>query len=206
MEKDSLLAISRTTSPQVLHLKVTDLRMPSRSNARGSAAKSHTKDAARTRNGQESNTSTEALLPSTNVTEVKRTAQFSLQESPEANNAPHQRSKTMTQARVEELNREGGVNKKKQKRRMKEAAKKAAEYNDPVGLWLARDLLLTFIDVLQSRFPPTTAERKPIATTLTLLNTMTQIDTSLTVPMMAMTHTTLRKGDILATMTRCRFS
>lgn len=55
------------------------------------------------------------------------------QDRTEATELHQQSLKTVTQPGLDEPSRDSGVNKKKQKRRMKEAAKKAAESNDSVG-------------------------------------------------------------------------
>lgn len=99
--------------------------MPSKSNAKGSGAKSQTKDVVTGGASQFSNTSS---MPTSTETSHPPS-----QDSLRATEVLQQPNDAMTQARVDELSREGGVNKKKQKRRMKEAAKKAAVHNDSVG-------------------------------------------------------------------------
>lgn len=103
--------------------------MPSKANAKGSGAKNETnpvfKDATRARTSHDLNTSDQAPSQPRKLPTAAGLNQSAIPGQSQA--FRQQAGNIMTSSGVDELNREGGVNKKKQKRRMKEAAKKAAD-------------------------------------------------------------------------------
>ena len=105
--------------------------MPSKANIKGSSAKNQAKpvsqDIARAGPGSDVKSSTETTSPAANMPATAKSKQLPHPHRPEADVLDQQSNRATTQPAVDELIKDGAVNRKKQKRRMKEAAKRAAE-------------------------------------------------------------------------------
>ena len=118
--------------------------MPSKTNTKGSGAKNQAKSAspnlAGGGHGSDANTAAAPSSQSGSRFSAIDTRQTLRSNSTEADNVrPEHADPTASQTATNDPNREGGVNKKKQKRRIKEAAKRAAEENELSRETNARD-------------------------------------------------------------------